>query len=109
MHTLDSALHRTALIVEYDLWERWFATHLLASQAYQVVSTSNGASALRLAHQHRCDVILIGLALPEIAGPELVRQLSMNPATREIPVIVLSKPVDEAQVVADLGKVLSGA
>ena len=109
MHTLDSALHRTALIVEYDLWDRWFATHLLVSQDYDVVSASNGASALRLAQQHPCDVILIGLALPEIAGPELLRQLRINAATREIPVIVLGKPVNETQVVTELGRVLTRA
>jgi CheY-like chemotaxis protein len=121
MHTLDSDSQRTALVVEYDPWERWFATKVLAGEGYLVMGASNGASGLRLAEQHPCDVILLDLALPELPGPDFLRQLRATEATREIPVIVLGstpdgpvcradgcvpKPLDELRVVSEVGRVL---
>jgi CheY-like chemotaxis protein len=121
MQTFDSDSQRTALVVDYDPWERWFATKVLAGEGYFVVGASNGASGLRLVQQHRCDVILLDLALPELPGPDFLRQLRSIDATREIPVIVLGppqdepicgaegslpKPLDELRVLSEVGRVL---
>jgi CheY-like chemotaxis protein len=121
MQTLESDSQRTALVVDYDPWERWFATKVLAGEGYQVLGASNGASGLRLAQQHPCDVILLDLALPELPGPDLLQQLRATKATREIPVIVLGstadgpvcyaegyvpKPLDELRVVNEVGRAL---
>jgi CheY-like chemotaxis protein len=123
MCMLESALQRTVLIVEYDPWDRWFATHLLAAQDFHVLTASNGVSALRLAQEHACDAILIDLALPELQGPEMLQQLRATAETRDVPVIVLgthsmhadcdaegwlSKPLDELRVMTEVGRVLFG-
>ena len=121
MQTLESDSQRTALIVDYDPWERWFASKVLAGEGYLVLGASNGASGLRLAQQHPCDVILLDLALPELPGPDFLRQLRATKATREIPVIVLGstpdgpvccaegyvpKPLDELRVLSEVGRAL---
>jgi len=56
----------------------------------------NGRQALELAKQHRPDVLLVDIAMPELNGLEVVRQL-----TREVPevrCIILSMHADEEHV-----------
>ncbi len=108
MQTLDSKNQRTALIVEYDVWDRWLAASVLEAQDYRVVSASNGASALRLAQQHPCAIILINLTLPELRGLELLDQLRATASSRKVPIIMLSKPLDKTRVMLELDRVLPG-
>jgi DNA-binding response OmpR family regulator len=123
MDRFDTESGRTALVVDYDSWERSFATTILNDQGYRVVAASNGASGLRLAQQQPCDVILLDLVLPELPGVEFVRQLRATEVTREIPVIVLGstsdglecstqgcvpKPLEGIRVLREVGRVLDG-
>ena len=43
-----------------------------------------------LAHEHRPHLILLDLHLPDVPGEWVVEELQADPATRDIPVIVLS-------------------
>jgi response regulator RpfG family c-di-GMP phosphodiesterase len=112
---------RTALIVDYDPWERSFTADVLTGQGYLVLRASNGASGLRLAEQNPCDVILLAQSLPEMSGPEVLRRLKSAVATRGIPVIVLGvstdgpgfaaegsvpKPLQELRVTSEVGRVV---
>jgi response regulator RpfG family c-di-GMP phosphodiesterase len=101
MHTgRDDGPRRTALIVDYDRWNRWWATELLNDRGYAVLDASNGASGLRMAQQNACDVILLAVSLPEMSGPEVLRQLKATAVTRTVPVILLDPRVDEDTVKA---------
>lgn len=44
------------------------------------------------------DLVFVADGLPEMRGLEICRRLSMNPATREVPVIMMSDAADEAFV-----------
>ena len=46
--------------------------------------------ALDLARQHRPDLILLDLRLPDMPGEDVMHELSIDPATRNIPIIILS-------------------
>ncbi len=46
--------------------------------------------ALELARQHRPDMILLDLRLPDMPGEEVLRTLRADPRTRDIPVVILS-------------------
>jgi CheY-like chemotaxis protein len=122
MQTTASDTRQTALVVDYDPWERWFTTEVLTEQGYAVLGASNGVSGLRLAEQHPCDVILLDLALPELPGAELLRQLKASDTTREIPVILLGasresptylaegcvpRPLEDVRVTSEVGRVLA--
>jgi CheY-like chemotaxis protein len=115
-------VRRTALVVDYDLWERSFTSDVLAGEGYMVRGASNGVSGLRLAQQQPCDVILLALALPEMSGAEVLRHLKTTAATRRIPVIVLGtapdgpafraegcipQPLEEVQVACEVGRVVA--
>jgi len=46
--------------------------------------------ALDLARQHRPDLILLDLRLPDMPGEDVMHQLRTDPATRNIPIVILS-------------------
>ncbi|HEY2958143.1 MAG TPA: response regulator, partial [Actinomycetota bacterium] len=45
---------------------------------------------LDLAGEHHPDLVLLDLHLPDMPGQEVLRRLRANPATAQIPVVVLS-------------------
>ena len=49
-----------------------------------------GQLGLDLAHEHRPDLILLDMHLPDIPGEDVLARLSANAQTRDIPVVVLS-------------------
>jgi len=57
---------------------------------YEVICAEDGETALQIAVKNKPDLILLDLILPKISGPEVLHRLKANPATAEIPVVVLS-------------------
>lgn len=62
----------------------------LAVACYETVQAANGAEALRLAREVRPDLILLDVQLPDTDGIEVCRRLKADPATRGIPVVMIS-------------------
>lgn len=71
----------------------------------KVVEANDGVEALRCIDQIAPDLIICDLMMPEISGPELLRELHAHPETESIPFIVLSAlSSDEDKIQAfDLG------
>ncbi|HBE17453.1 MAG TPA: hypothetical protein DEG17_12755 [Cyanobacteria bacterium UBA11149] len=61
-----------------------------------------GEGSVDAALQFKPDVIILDLLLPNISGLEVLTQLKSNPATKEIPVLVISV-VDERERALSLG------
>jgi CheY-like chemotaxis protein len=57
-----------------------------------------GRLGLDLARQHAPDLILLDLNLPDIAGRDVLLELRADPATRPIPVVVISADASPGQV-----------
>jgi DNA-binding response OmpR family regulator len=53
---------------------------------------------LDLARDHHPDLVLLDLHLPDMLGIDVLRELQANPATRDIPVIVVSADATPSQV-----------
>lgn len=62
----------------------------LAEEGHAVVHASNGREALRIVAESDVDCILLDLIMPEMDGKETCRRLKESPATRDIPVLVLT-------------------
>jgi CheY-like chemotaxis protein len=58
--------------------------------AITILAAQQGRMGLELAQQHRPDLILLDLQLPDLPGEEVLRWLQGDPATAAIPVIIFS-------------------
>jgi CheY-like chemotaxis protein len=64
-----------------------------------------GGLGLELARQHQPDLILLDLHLPDMSGEDVLKELVRDPATRELPVVILSADATPGQLarMRDLG------
>jgi two-component system, OmpR family, alkaline phosphatase synthesis response regulator PhoP len=71
----------------------------LTKEGYDVVLSANGNDALRLAREHRPDVLLLDIMVPQLNGWEVCRRLKKDPDLAQIPVIMVSGRVEEGDKV----------
>jgi two-component system cell cycle response regulator len=62
----------------------------LQREGFVAIEAISGAECLRLVQEHRIDVILLDLMMPEMDGFQVCRSLKQDPATAEIPVIMIT-------------------
>jgi adenylate cyclase len=62
----------------------------LADAGYRVLGASNGADGLRLARELQPSAITLDIVMPETDGWQVLHGLKADPATRDIPVLLLS-------------------
>ena len=65
-------------------------TRMMRREGYEVISASNGQLALEAVARERPDVVLMDVNMPVVNGFEACRQLKREPATRLLPVILLT-------------------
>jgi CheY-like chemotaxis protein len=78
------------LLVEDSKPIRMANESALNHAGYEVICAEDGESALALAKERKPDLILLDMILPKMSGPEVLHHLKSEPATAEIPVVVLS-------------------
>jgi len=84
------AMKKTVLVVEDNELNMKLFNDLLEAHGYGVVQTRDGLSALDLARQHRPDLILMDIQLPEVSGIEVTKWLKEDDTLRHIPVIAVT-------------------
>jgi len=82
--------HKKILIVEDEESLLKLESILLISKGFEVKGVPNGRAALEAVAEDKPDLVLLDIMLPEIDGFEVCRQLKSDPATRHIPVIMLT-------------------
>jgi len=78
------------LLVEDSKFLRMANECALSKAGYQVSTAADGEEALQIAKDKLPDIILLDMMLPKISGPEVLKALKSNPATSDIPVVVLT-------------------
>ena len=79
----------TVLVVDDRPDARYTMTRPLSAAGFDVRETATGRDALRLARSPT-DAIVLDIALPDMDGYEVLRQLKADPETWNIPVILKS-------------------
>jgi len=97
--TSDSA---TILVVDDDAVTRRFVGGLLSSRGYRVHEAPDGGAALSAVGAVQPHLILLDLVMPEKDGYEVIASLKGDPATRRIPVLILSMRSREEDIVKGL-------
>ena len=90
------------LIVEDEPDIRDLLVFHLQREGYQVIHSRTGAEALRLVRAESPDLVLLDLMLPEVDGLEVCRRLRRDPATRALPIVMLTARGDEVDRVLGL-------
>lgn len=87
------------LIVDDERAIRRFLRAALTSHGFQVIEAENGQTALAAAADHRPDIIILDLGLPDMDGIEVTRQLR---EWYRAPIIILSVRDQENDKIAAL-------
>lgn len=81
---------KTVLIVEDNELNMKLFHDLLDAHGYATLQTRNGMEALKLAREHRPDLILMDIQLPEVSGMDVIKLLKEDDDLRAIPVIAIT-------------------
>ncbi|MBO9453910.1 phosphate regulon transcriptional regulator PhoB [Paracoccus sp. R12_1] len=90
------------LVVEDEGAQREVLQYNLESEGFEVVVADNGEDALLLVQEEQPDLMVLDWMLPKVSGIEVCRQVKADPATRGIPIIMLSARSEETDRVRGL-------
>lgn len=62
----------------------------LRAQGFEVLEATDGLAAVDVAEKEHPDLILLDVMMPALDGYEACRRIKANPATKDIPVVMLS-------------------
>jgi chemosensory pili system protein ChpA (sensor histidine kinase/response regulator) len=68
---------------------------LLERQSYQVLLAKDGVDALRQLQDTRPDIMLVDIEMPRMDGYDLTRNVRGNPATANIPILMITSRTAE--------------
>jgi two-component system, cell cycle response regulator DivK len=81
---------KTVLVVEDNELNMKLFHDLLEAHGYNILQTKDGMEALRLAREHRPDLILMDIQLPEVSGLEVTKWIKEDENLKSIPVIAVT-------------------
>ena len=73
---------------------------VLSPRGYRVLGAGSGPEALTLAAEHRPDLVLLDIVMPEMDGYEVCRRLRQDPATAFLPVVMITASGDQERLLA---------
>lgn len=85
-----------ALVVDDIAAERERMGRILRAAGWAVSEAASGVEAIERARADAPDIIFLDIVMPEMDGFQACRQLAADPATRGIPVIVVSSKCQRA-------------
>jgi len=118
------------LVVDDSPTENFKISGVLKRHGHEVLAAESGEQALQVARDSQPDLILMDIVMPGLNGFQATRQLTRDPATSAIPVVMLTskgqeadriwgerqgargylvKPVDDSVLVATISQVLAEA
>ena len=121
---------RVVVVADDSISVRKFVGRMLEKAGYRVKLASDGLEASEIVAQIACHLVITDLEMPRMNGYELIAHLRQNPATRKIPVLVvtsragakhrdramkegaaafLTKPVQEDQLVSTVDDLIGAA
>jgi two-component system phosphate regulon response regulator PhoB len=92
----------TVLLVEDEQDIAGLVRYHVEKAGMRFLHAADGATALRLAHAERPDIVILDLMLPGLDGLEVCRQLRRDALTRRLPIIMLTARGEEVDRVVGL-------
>src|SRR3990167_7289875 len=103
----DPATVKIVLLAEDDKFLSTAMGDKLTREGFTVLKAMNGVEAVTMAKAEHPYLILLDLIMPQKTGFEVLSELRLDPATRDIPVIILSNLGQEVDIkkARDLGAI----
>jgi len=92
----------TILVVEDERDLRDTICFNLSRNHYRVLDAGDGETGLALARKENPDLLILDLMLPQRSGHDVTMALRADPATRNIPIIMLTARTEDADVIVGL-------
>jgi len=89
----------TILVVDDNEINRYLLSRLLRQQGYNVITAEHGRQALDMVRDHRLDLILLDIMMPEMNGYEVLEQMKQDSSLRHIPIVMITAVDDIDSVI----------
>ena len=86
------------VLIEDDTFLSSMYATKLNLEGYKVLEAHDGEKGLRLIAKERPQLILLDLAMPQMDGLAVLKELQQDPTLQDIPVIVLSNLGEKASI-----------
>jgi len=117
------------LIIDDSPTETHYVTGILTKHGHEVSNADSAERGLSMVRSDHPDLVLMDIVMPGLNGFQATRQLTRDPETADIPIIILTtknqetdrvwgqrqgakdyltKPVDEKVLIATVNKALAG-
>ncbi len=90
------------LVVEDEAALLTLLRYNLEKQGFQVEEATDGQEALLRIAENKPDLVLLDWMLPSLSGIEVCRQIRRRPATKDLPVIMVTARTEDADAVRAL-------
>jgi DNA-binding response OmpR family regulator len=91
---------RTALVADDDADVRDLVSFKLEQAGFEVTTVADGVLALEAIAARIPSIALIDVMMPGMSGIDVVRELRRDPATRSLPIVLLTAKAQEHDVEA---------
>lgn len=78
------------LIVDDSPTQALSLSRILKKHGHEILTATDGEQGVEVAQAERPDLILMDVVMPKINGFQATRQITKNPATSHIPVIIVT-------------------
>lgn len=86
------------IVIEDESYILENIVELIRLEQHEVTGTDRGDEGLRLIREHKPDLVLLDILMPEINGYEVLEQIREDAAIQHIPVIVISAYADKDSI-----------
>jgi signal transduction histidine kinase/CheY-like chemotaxis protein len=104
---------RRVLVIDDEEVARYLVRQTLPEQGFLALEAKTGREGLDRARQVQPDLVFLDLLMPDVGGLEVLEQLKADPATRDIPVVVVTSRVltetERRQLAPDVAAIVSKA
>jgi len=80
----------TVLIIEDNVQNRYLFKLLLQKEGYGVLEATDGQSGIEMAREHKPDLILLDIQLPDFDGYQVARSLRNHIETTQTPIVAVT-------------------
>jgi PAS domain S-box-containing protein len=106
--TRQNSRQPSVLVIDDDRAATDLIQVILENEGYQVLKAFQGKDGVEIAARERPDLIILDLIMPEVSGFNVAYQLKQIPATRSIPIIILTSMEIDSDTQSQLGTYVSG-